>query len=288
MEKKIEELGEVQLYFIDYRAIEKIEVLYPSAIAELIKRGDAFGMAIEEEGEIRGALGATFYPEAEHLEILTLFVAESARRRRLGATLLLQTIESVMEETQGELRAVTISFLEQIEGMKEFLTEIGFTLESLPEEGSFFLNRTLLEQSVLNQKKKTNDLATVFLTELSEYEIKELYQILAEEGLAYLSLQELKEARKEYSTVWKDTSGKIRACCIITGKQQLVLSQFYSQKGKIKNGMAVLLSSLSALLLSEENWILEVPCVSASSVGLLKRLFPDAEQCNYIHGFLPI
>lgn len=289
MKKNMEELGEVQLYYIDNNTIEKIEVLFPVSVANEIKKGEAFGLAIEEEGEIRGAVSAAFYPETDHLEVLSIYVAKEARRRHLGATLLLQMIYAVMEETEGELRAVTMSFLENTEGMKAFLEMIGFEMEILKEEGSFFLDRKLLEESRIMEMAGNGvgkDIMVTSLKELSDYELKELYHQLQESETAYISLKELQKISNDYSYVIREKQKEFLACCIITGDKQPVLAQFYAKKGNAKYGTAVLTKSLLALIKEEGDRRLEIPCISVSSIRLLEKLVPGAKKENYIRAVL--
>lgn len=306
MEKKIEELGEVQLYYIDNNTIEKVENLFPVSVADEIKTGEAFGLAIEEEGEIKGAMAAAFYTETDHLEVLSIYVDKESRRRHLGATLLLQMIDTVMEETEGELRAVSMSFLENTEGIRPFLESLGFTMESSEEEGSFFINRELLENSVLNHRRdrygshnQSNDSANDYRSDnceeilspvswaaISEYEKKKLYRELEKAEIAYMTLTEFIAVNNEISFVKKDVAGKIKACCIITGEEKLVLSQYYSENGNVRNGIEVLFAALSALLQVKGEWTLEIPCMTKSSIRLLENLIPGAERVGYIRAVL--
>ena len=288
MKNKVEEMSEVQLHFIDESTIEQVKVLYPAAVAEAIEKGQAFGLAIEEEEEIRGALGAVLMPEDDRLEILSLYVTEDSRRRYLGTTLLLETINSILEETEGELKLVTISFPERIPGMREFIENLGFILECYPHEGSFFLNNRLLENSVLNRKSSQPITGVTSWNELNDYEVKELYHQLETEGIAYLQRADLKKVRGELSFVKKDSSGKMLACCIITGSERPVLAQFYSAKGNTKYGVAVLTAALGRFLMMPQEQDLEVPCISMSSIKLLQRLVPEAEKENYIRAYLRV
>ena len=288
MKNNVEEMGEVQLHFIDKSTIEQVKALYPTAVAEAIEKGQAFGLAIEEEEEIRGALGAALMPEDDRLEILSLYVTEEARRRYLGGTLLFQTIDSIMEETEGELKMVTISFPERIHGMREFMEKMGFSMECFPHEGSFFLNKSLLENSVLNNKNSQPITGVTSWDELNDYEVKELYRQLETEGIAYLQREDLKNVRGELSFVKKDSLGKMLACCIITGGERPVLSQFYSAKGNTKYGVAVLTAALGRFLQMPKEQDLEVPCISMSAIRLLERLVPGAEKENYIRAYLRV
>lgn len=306
MEKKMEELGEVQLYYIDNNTIETVENLFPVSVADKIKTGEAFGLAIEEEGEIRGAISAVFYTETDHIEVLSIYVDKESRRRYLGSTLLLQMIDAVMEETEGELRAVSMSFLENIEGIRPFLDRMGFMMESSEEEGSFFINRESLENSVLNNRRVSygshirskdygNDLGSdnyeegispVSWATVSEYEKKKLYRELEKAEIAYMTLTEFIAVNNEISFVKKDVAGKIKACCIITGEEKLVLSQYYSENGNVRNGIEVLFAALSALLQVKGEWTLEIPCMTKSSIRLLENLIPGAERVGYIRAVL--
>ena len=199
MKNNVEEMGEVQLHFIDDHTIEQVKILYPSAVAEAIEKGQAFGLAIEEEEEIKGALGAMLQPEDDRLEILSLYVTEEARRRYLGTTLLFQAIDSICEETEGELKLVTISFPERIYGMKKLIENLGFTIEYHQNEGSFFLNKSLLENSVLNHKDSRPITGVIRWDELTDYEIKELYHTLETEGIAYLQRADLKVSHSVFT-----------------------------------------------------------------------------------------
>ena len=287
MKSKIEDLGEVFLYFINHETIDRVKNLFPENIAEEIRDEGSFGLVISEENEIKGGIAASFDGEENILDIRSLFVLETARRRALGSTLLLQLVEAVIDETEGELRAVTCSFLEDTSGLKELLEKIGFILEE--EEGveNFFISREQLENSILNGKEE-EDSFVLSLDKLSEYERKELYHHLEEEEAAYISLKDLKEMREDLSFVILGQNRQVQACSLLSGKENLVLRQFYAAKGNSSFAVRVLRASVRAMM-KDEHWNKsEVPCLTPSSARLLKKLTGVKEEKKYIRGILRV
>lgn len=283
MEKKREDLGEAALYFIDQESIDRVSRFFPESIAEEIKEGEAFGLAIAEEDEIKGAVAAHFEEEENVLEIRSLFVAEEARRRALATTMVVQMMEAVLEETRGELRYVTVSFLEESSGCRELFEKIGFFMEEAEEAESFFLSREELTDSMLNTEGKEGT-AGKFFSELSEFEKKELLRNLEEEGADYITLKDLKEIRGEISPVIYGEEKLVQACCLFSGKEHLVLRQFYAGKGQSRLAIKVLKTAVHSLLKDSDWTQLEVPCVTASSARLLKKLLGVKEGRKYLRG----
>lgn len=282
-----DDLGEVFLYFINHETIEQVKGFYPKSVAEEIEEGRAFGMVISEENEIKGGIGASFDGEENRLELHSLYIMEEARRRALASTLLLQLMEAVMEETEGELKAVTCSFPENTEGIRELLEKIGFIIEAEEGAESFFIEREQLENSILVKDEEENHQVLSYL-ELSEYERKELYRQLAEEGASYISLKDLGEIRGELSFVIFDEKHHLKACSLLSGKEKLVFRQFYAAKGNTGYAMKVLRASVNALRRDKDWNKAEVHCLTPSSSRLLQKLTGVGEKKKYLHGILKL
>ena len=77
-----EQLPEVELYSIGPNEADHAAPLLTAEAVEAIKSGEAFGMALVEEGEVRAAACARLLPENEEvLELISLSVAPAFRRR---------------------------------------------------------------------------------------------------------------------------------------------------------------------------------------------------------------
>ena len=92
----------MEFYSIGPNEADHAAPLLTAEAVEAIKSGEAFGMALVEEGEVRVAACARLLLENEEvLELISLYVAPAFRRRALGGTLLMELLEETMNATDG-------------------------------------------------------------------------------------------------------------------------------------------------------------------------------------------
>ena len=123
-------LPPVALYAIGPDQAAHTAPLLTAEAVEAIQTGDAFGLALVEEGEARAAVCARLAAGDEStLELVSLYVAPAFRRRALGGTLLMELLEAVQSWTEAGVRRLTILFSPQAQGLAPFLEQAGFVLE---------------------------------------------------------------------------------------------------------------------------------------------------------------
>ena len=150
-----QELPEVQLYGIGPDEADHAAPLLTAEAVTYIKNNEAFGLALVEEGKARAAVCANFSPEDEAiLEIISLYVAPDHRRRKLGGTLLMELLEEVLSETEGNLKGVIASFMPETEGVEALLTKAGFEIQTDEQAQTFRLPVSELADSPLLKRKK--------------------------------------------------------------------------------------------------------------------------------------
>lgn len=271
-----DQLPPVQLYSIGPQEAERAAPLLTTEAAELIRNDEAFGLAIVEEGEMRGAVCARLAPENEIcLELLSLYVAPQYRRRRLGGTLLIELLEACGGIFDGTIARVEASFSPE-PGLEALLKKAGFLLEQ-DEEGVYshmvFVS-TLADSPLMKHKAVPPKGCTLVPFEkLSPIRIRQLFQTLEKADADYIDLNRLFQALPGVSFALLDAEGNPVACAVLSGgEDRLCLSQFFTAGGNTSAGMVVLQAAARALLEQYAAAWLEIPLLTASSAGLAKRL----------------
>ena len=289
-----QELPEVQLYGIGPDEADHAAPLLTAEAVTYIKNDEAFGMALVEEGEARAAVCAGFAPEDEGiLEIISLYVAPDYRRRKLGGTLLMELLEKVMSETDGELKGVTASFLPGTEGVEALLTKAGFEIQTDEQILTFRLPVSELADSPLLKRKKSVPEGYILrsLNGTSDTTLRQLAEELKRNRVDDLSLEEMEQALPDCSYVLLNENLEPKACAIFhsMGENGIYLSQFLAADGSTAAGMAVLQSAAKALLdqFSGET-VLEIPTLTESSAALVKKLLPASEATGLMRAVLDL
>ncbi|MBD5527272.1 MAG: GNAT family N-acetyltransferase [Lachnospiraceae bacterium] len=271
-----DEFPTVQLYSIGPREVDRAASLLTTEAVELIRGDEAFGLAIVEEDEVRGAVCARLAPENEMcLELLSLYVVPQYRRRRLGGTLLIELLEACGGIFDGTVARVEASFCPE-PGLEALLKKAGFLLEQ-DEEGvcSHIVSVSTLADSPLMKHKAVlpKGCTLVSFEDLSPILIRQLFQTLEQADADYIDLNRLYQALPGASFVLLDAEKRPMACAVLSGGEEgMCLSQFFTAGGNTSAGMAVLQAAAKALLEQYADAWLEIPLLTASSAGLAKRL----------------
>ena len=271
-----DEFPTVQLYSIGPQEVDRAASLLTTEAVELIRGDEAFGLAIVEEDEVRGAVCARLAPENEMcLELLSLYVVPQYRRRRLGGTLLIELLEACGGIFDGTVARVEASFCPE-PGLEALLKKAGFLLEQ-DEEGvcSHIVSVSTLADSPLMKHKAVlpKGCTLVSFEDLSPILIRQLFQTLEQADADYIDLNRLYQALPGASFVLLDAEKRPVACAVLSGGEEgLCLSQFFTAGGNTSAGMAVLQAAAKALLEQYADAWLEIPLLTASSAGLAKRL----------------
>ena len=289
-----EQLPEVELYSIGPNEADHAAPLLTAEAVESIKSGEAFGMALVEEGEVRAAACARLLPENEAgLEILSLYVAPAFRRRALGGTLLLELLEETMNATDGGLRWVTAAFLPGTEGVEPLLTKAGFRMEQDEQVISWQLPVADLAGSPLLTRPASVPAGCSLhtLEELPDYCLRQLVQELTENGVNDLTAAEMRQALQNSSYILLDQKNQPKACAIFSkaGEDGVYLSQFFTTAGNAAAAMAVLQAGGKALLAQlPGETVLEIPTLTASSARLVQKLIPSSQAAYLTRAVLEL
>ena len=270
-----EQLPEVELYSIGPNEADHAAPLLTGEAVESIKSGEAFGLALVEEGEVRAAACARLLPENEEvLELISLYVAPAFRRRALGGTLLMELLEETMNATDGGLRWVVSSFMPGTEGVEPLLTKAGFRMEQDRQAVSWKLPVADLADSPLLQRPAPAPAGCTLYTleELPDYCLRQLVQELARNAVDDLTAAEMRQALQKTSYILLDQKNQPKACAVFSkaGEDGVYLSQFFTAAGNAAAAMAVLQAGGKALLeqLPGET-VLEIPTLTDSSARLV-------------------
>lgn len=282
-----EHLPEVELYSIGPKEADYAAPLLTAEALSAIRSGDAFGMALVEEGEIRGAACARLLPENDAiLELISLYVAPPFRRRALGGTLLMELLEGVMDATDGSVRWVTATFLPETEGIEKLLEKADFRMERDEHSAAWRIPvGSLPDSPLMTLSAPTPAGCTLFkLAEVPGYTVRRLLQELSRNGIADLTASEIGQALPEASYVLLNQTGLPKACAIVVkdGTNSVTLAQFFSAGGTASYAMAVLQAAGRAV--AEQlpgDAMLAVPTLTDSSARLVQKLLP-ACQASYI------
>ena len=278
-----EQLPEVELYSIGPNEADHAAPLLTAEAVEAIKSGEAFGMALVEEGEVRAAACARLLPENEEvLELISLYVAPAFRRRALGGTLLMELLEETMNATDGGLHWVVSSFMPGTEGVEPLLAKAGFRMEQDKQAVSWRLPvADLADSPLLNRPAPVPaGCALRTLEELPDYCLRQLVQELKKNGVDDLTAPEMRQALQTSSYILLDAKGQLKACAIFSGAGEggVYLSQFFTAGGNAAAAIAVLQAGGKALLsqLPGET-VLEIPTLADSSARLVRKLIPSSQ-----------
>lgn len=279
-----EQLPQVQLYTLGPEKVDLAAPLLTTEAQTYIKAGDAFGLALAEEGELRAAVCARLQPENEAiLELISLYVTPQFRRRALGGTLLLELLEETMEATDAGLRVVTAAFTRGTQGIEDLLSRMGFRIEE--DETAISWRLTVKELSSSPLLEHTVELPaghTLYdLQELSNYQIRQLVQTLQQHGVDDLSAQELREAHPHASHVLYNRDNEPIACAIFSeqGDGRIALTQFFTAGIGSAPPLSVLQAGAKVLMEHfPGDTLIDIPTLTDSSAKLVKRLIPASQK----------
>ena len=289
-----QELPEVQLYGIGPDEADHAAPLLTAEAVTYIKNNEAFGLALVEEGKARAAVCANFSPEDEAiLEIISLYVAPDYRRRKLGGTLLMELLEAVLSETEGNLKGVIASFMPETEGVEALLTKAGFEIKRDEQAQTFRLPVSELADSPLLKRKKSVPEGYILrsFNGASDTTLRQLMEELKRNRVDDLEPEEMKQALSDCSYVLLNEKLEPKACAIFhaMGEQGIYLSQFFVADGSTAAGMAVLQAAAKALLNRfPDETVLEIPTLTESSAGLVKKLLPSSKSTGLMHAVLDL
>ena len=282
-----EQLPEVELYSIGPNEADHAAPLLTAEAVESIKSGEAFGMALVEEGEVRAAACTRLLSENEAvLELISLYVAPAFRRRALGGTLLMELLEETMNATDGGLHWVVTSFMPGTEGVEPLLAKAGFRMEQDRQAVSWRLPVAELADSPLLKRPAPLPAGCSLhtLEELPDFCLRQLVQELTENGVNDLTAAEMRQALQTSSYILLDQKSQPKACAIFSksGENGIYLSQFFTTAGNAAAAMAVLQAGGKALLAQfPGETVLEIPTLTASSARLVQKLIPSS-QASYL------
>lgn len=289
----LDKMPAVDIYAITSENVACVANMLTDSAVMFIKNEEALGLAIAEDEEIRGAICVRFSDEnPESLEIISIFVAPEFRRRGLGITLLLETVEGLLAETDGALMFATAVFGEKTEGVRELFEKVGFEITEEASMSCFQTNIGSLAESELLKGGKTipPEQTIKCLDDLSEYEVKRFLGVLRESGIDYISYEGIRNTLGDASFILFDGESKAIASAIFTfdGEQSVWLSQFHTFGGA-NAAMAVLKSGAEALVKKiPGNTILEIPTVENSSASLVKKILPGCTESRILRAVLKV
>lgn len=278
-----EEFPKTALYTIGAGNVEQVDFLLTQEAVEEIKAGEAFGMALVEENELRAAACARILPQDDEiLELLSLYVHPKHRRTALGGTLLMELLEKSMTVTEGNLRLAIASFMPDAEGMEALLRRAGFRIEQDESVAAWLISMPALRESHLLQHsgKLPAGHSLKNMGSLSDFALRQLLRELEKNEIADLSLEEMRESLQDLGYVLLDQKGEPRACALIskTGENEIALSQFYAAGGNVAAAMAVLWAAGRAILEQcPADTILEIPTLTETTANLVKKLIAGAK-----------
>lgn len=289
-----QEFPEVELYTVGPKDVDRVASLLTKEAVEEIKAGEAFGMVLVEENEVRAAACARILPEDDEvLELISLYVPPAFRRCALGGTLLMEVLERTMAETDAMLRLAIASFMPGTEGLEELLVKAGFVIEQDEQVLTWRISMPDLTDSLLLKRTKAvpagDSLRT--LAELPDYAVRQLVQVLHHHSIADLTVAEMREALQTASYVLLDAKGEPKACAIVSAAEKNVvyLSQFFAEDGNAAASMAVLQAAGQAVLREcAPDTVLEIPTLTDSSANLVKTLVPAAQPVCLLRAYLEL
>lgn len=287
-EKTTDQLPAVALYSIGPEQTELAAPLLTGEARTLIAQGEAFGLAVVEEGRARGAVCARLTPgDGELLDLISLYVEPAFRRRQLGGTLLLELLDQATSATGGELRGVCALFPADAEGVEALLIRAGFAIRPTQGVQCWRFPVAQLGQSPLLARKGRS--GAVPLGSLPEHRLRQLCLTLERRGAAYLTQEEMVQAHPAFSSVLLEEDGRPTACAMFFQEAgKLVLGQFFAEPGQTHAAVGVLQTSAQAILArAPAGSMLEIPTLADSATRLVQRLLgPDLAPVPTLEGFL--
>ena len=287
-EKTTDQLPDVELYSLGPEQAQLAASLLTEEARDLIAQGEAFALAVVEEGRARGAVCARLAPgDGELLDLISLYVEPAFRRRQLGGTLLLELLDQVAEVTGGELRGVRALFPADAEGVEGLLTRAGFAIRPAEDVQCWQFPVAQLSQSpLLTQKGRSG---AVPLGSLPEHRLRQLCLHLEHRGAAYLTQEEMVQAHPAFSFVLLEEDGRPAACAMFFQEAgKLVLGQFFVEPGQTHAAVGVLQNAARTILAkAPAEDVLEIPTLADSAARLVQRLLgSDLAPVPTLEGFL--
>lgn len=274
-----ESLPELELYAIPPEQAKRLSPLLTGEAQELIARGEAFSLCAVEDGEVCAAICAVLPEEqGETLELVSLYVAPSHRRRGVGMTLLLELIEDAFNLTEGELRRVEAVFDGSGDGLRELFEAADFELAPVADARSFRVSVSELASAPLMQLQTGAARAAVPFGDLASYRLRQLFLTLEQYGAEYVTFAELEQASPRLSFAVYGEDGELEACSVL-GEQPggFCLKQFFCRQTRLNAALTALRASAEALIArGPEDAVLEVPVVSDSAAQLARKLLAAA------------
>ena len=290
---KDQTLPEVQLYSIGAGEAKRAAPLLTAEAVSYLKSGDAFGMALVEEGEARAAACARFASEDDAaLELISLYTTPAFRRRGLGGTLLAELLELCMAETDGSLRQVTAVFLPGTEGAEALLTGAGFQIAPDAQAVSWRFPVSALAESPLLRLPAPLPRGCTLHTvrEVPDYMLHQLVQELRQHGIDDLSAAEMRRSMQDAGYVLLNAENRPRACAIFSPSGSgAYLSQFFTADKSPAAALSVLQGAGRALLAQlPPDAPVEIPTVTASSARLVQKLLPAGQAVHLLRAVLDL
>ena len=288
------ELPNVQIYSIGPDEVNYAAALLTGEAIDYIKNGEALGMALVEEDEIRAAVCARLSPDNEMiLELISLYVAPAYRRRGLGGTLLMELLDEMMAVTDGSLLGVIANFMPDMEGLEAFFSKDGFRLEQDEQVLSWkFTVADLADSILLKQRVPVPENYSIqSLKKLSDYEVHQLVNVLRQNWVDDRTEKEMRLALQSDSYVLLDERKRPRACVVLEKQEEkhIYLSQCFVDKGNTVAGMLVLQEAAKSVREHfSEDTVLEIPTLAASSAGLVKKILPMGQPTKLIRAVLEL
>lgn len=289
-----EEFPKIALYAIGAGNVAQADFLLTQEAVEEIKAGEAFGLVLVEENEMRAAACARILPENDEiLELLSFYVHPRHRRTALGGTLLMELLEESMAATDGTLRLAIASFLPDAEGMEALLRRAGFAIEQDEQVASWLISMSDLRESHLLQHsgKVPAGHKLEKVENLSDFALRQLLRELEKNEIADLTAEEMRESLQDLGYVLLDQKGEPRACALIseTGENEIALSQFYAAGGSAAAAMAVLRAAGEAILEKcPADTVLEIPTLTETTANLVRKLIAGAKPMYMLRASLEL
>lgn len=289
-----EEFPKIALYAIGAGNVDQVDFLLTQEAVEEIKAGEAFGMVLAEDREMRAAACARILPEDDEiLELLSLYVHPQHRRTALGGTLLMELLEESMAATDGSLRLAIASFMPDAEGLEALLRRAGFAIEQDEQVASWLISMPELRESRLMQH--SGNIPAGHKLEkpanLSDFALRQLLRELEKNEIADLTFEEMRGSLQDLGYVLLDQKGEPRACALIskTGEKEIALSQFFAAGGNAAAAMAVLRAAGEAILAQcPVDTILEIPTLTETAANLVQKLIAGAKPMYMLRASLEL
>lgn len=287
-----ESLPEVELYSIGPNEADRAAPLLTGEAVERLRSGEALGMALVEEGEARAAVCARLLPENEtHLELVSLYTVPQYRRRGLAGTLFMELLEELMAEMDGMLEYVTATFDASAEGAEPFFRTIGFEIDEETALADWKMPLAELAGNPLLRRRVSVPAGMYLRTieKVEDLDLRRLSETLKQNDIADLTVPQMRQALTQASYILFNKDYEPVACAIVSAQDEkhIYLSQFFTANGNTTGGMVVLQAAAYALLdCMPGDVVLEIPTITDSSAGLVKRLIPSSQAAHVYRAVL--